>query len=102
MPAIQFRSNSPLDHACRALDIVRRMGLSLGSLRTEPADGRCLVIALELDAMATSTLEQVAAHIANFPGATDVTCQKAPKGGAANRSRRVTGRNAEETRAAHV
>jgi hypothetical protein len=49
MDAIAFTSNDPLDHVCRALDVVRKMGFRLSSVSVVPGTAQtfCVHIAFE-------------------------------------------------------
>lgn len=75
MYTLQFYSPAPLDHVCRALDIVRKMGLDLTSLHvsgTEGGDFRVSIVMSNDRPMSTETLRR---RVASFNGIRDLACR---------------------------
>lgn len=74
MHTIAFHSPNPLDHVCRALDTVRKMGFQLASLCVEgEADGGFRVC-IALEAHDCLNLETLLERLSLCVGVRDVTC----------------------------
>ncbi len=75
MHTIQFTSPNPLDHVCRVLDAMRKMGFHLEALQVSVApDGffRVLVVVETHDLLTIGTLLQ---RVASCIGVCDLTCE---------------------------
>jgi hypothetical protein len=68
MHRIKFSSMDPIDHSCRALDVVRRMGFKLASLHVEPAVGLGFTIAIAVQSRDATAAETLRARIASCVG----------------------------------
>jgi hypothetical protein len=83
MHTIQFSSADPLDHVCRALDTIRKMGFDLASLRVDGEAERGFRISIALDARGLSTVGTLLERVSGCIGVYDLTCEA--EGGAGER-----------------
>lgn len=74
MHVIAFHSPNPLDHVCRALDVVRKMDFRLASLRVEDEADSGFRVCIELEARDDVSLETLLARLSSGIGVRNVTC----------------------------
>jgi hypothetical protein len=73
--SIEFHTDDPLGHASRAMDVVRRMGLSLLAMcATGEAEG----FRISIFCAAAEGAHTLVQRIANIPGVADVTVTVEP------------------------
>jgi len=73
MHTIQFSSADPLDHVCRALDTIRKMGFDLASLRVDGEAGSVFRISIALDAHDLLTAGTLLDRVSSCVGVYDLT-----------------------------
>ena len=81
MHTIQFSSPDPLDHVCRALDTIRKMGFCLASLRVDEGTGGSFRVSIALDAHDLLTVGTLLARVSSCIGVYDLTCEADGGGG---------------------
>jgi len=72
MHTIQFISPDPLDHVCRALDAIRKMGFELASLHAEGAAQGGFRICIALDAHDQLTVGTLLERVSSYIGVHDL------------------------------
>lgn len=73
MHTIQFSSPDPLDHVCRALDIIRKMGFDLASLRVDERPDGGFRVSITLDVHDLLTVGTLLDRISSCVGVYDLT-----------------------------
>jgi hypothetical protein len=74
MPIIAFHSSDPLDHVCRALDAVRKMGFQLASLHVEDETEGGFRVCMVVKAHDHLSLETLLARLSSCIGVLGMTC----------------------------
>lgn len=75
MHTIQFTSPNPLDHVCRTLDTIRKMGFDLVSLHTDGQAGGGFRVSISLDAHDLLTVGTLVDRVSSYVGVYDLTCE---------------------------
>lgn len=74
MHTIAFRSPDPLDHVCRALDAIRKMGFPLASLRVDGEAEGGFRVSIALGAHDLLTVGTLIERVSSCIGVYDLTC----------------------------
>lgn len=75
MHRIGFLSPDPLDHACRALDVVRRMGYGIRRFAVEAHGTGAFRVSMDVVERGELSPATLAARISNIPGVTGLTIE---------------------------
>jgi len=75
MHTIAFRSPDPLDHVCRALDAIRKMGFQLSSLRVEEDAEDGFQVSISIGDRDISIVGTLLERVSSCIGVRDVTCE---------------------------
>lgn len=74
MHTLRFSSSDPLDHVCRALDIIRKMCFDLSSLSVGRVANGGFRIAIMLDVHDRLTVGTLVERVSSFIGVHDLIC----------------------------
>ena len=74
MHTIAFRSPDPLDHVCRALDVIRKMGFHLASLRVDREAEGGFRVSIALGAHDPLNVGTLIERLSSYIGVYDFTC----------------------------
>lgn len=74
MYTLKFYSPVPLDHVCRALDIVRKMGLDLASLDVSGTPGDDFRVSIAVNSNRSIGTETLQRRVASINGIRDLAC----------------------------
>ncbi|WP_072385488.1 hypothetical protein [Hyphomicrobium sp. CS1BSMeth3] len=74
MHTLAFRSPDPLDHVCRALDAIRKMGFHLASLRVDSEADGGFRISIAIDVHELLTVGTLRERVSSCIGVYDLTC----------------------------
>jgi hypothetical protein len=66
---------SILDHVCRTLDTIRKMGFDLVSLRTDGQAGGGFRVSISIDAHDLLTVGTLVNRVSSYVGVYDLTCE---------------------------
>lgn len=75
MHTIQFSSPNPLDHVCRTLDAIRKMGFALVSLEVNGTADGGFRISIALNTHGLVSVGTLRERVSSCVGVYDVTCE---------------------------